>query len=1301
MARKVLLPPLPKDATREQREARITELRALRRRRNIKIARRGGFGTLALIVLLGVLLWWLLTSLAGRDFLLNRIKWVLPPGTEFTWKSAEGPASGPMTLRGVHVIYRGCPDVEGKPVKYPACKRPEVTTFSADTVVIDPAIQPLLGRRLRLDAMRVQGASLDLPRSTKPFELPRWPESLPAIKPPLSIRADHIEIDGLKVSQTGVPLIDISRVRGGLDAQEDYLKVTDLSVQSDRGNFKAHGEYAPRDNYKTNFTASASLPAPLGATRPAIGLRAIGNLNQLNVAASGNAPGRTRALLTVSGSESNPTWRLSANSEGLDPDLLQGLNSTSEHITFNLSARGAGGKADIDAALQRGDFKLVVQPSKVELEEQRLSFAPLVVDVMGGRITAKGSGDFKGDDKGKVSFAVNARGLRYGEGANRVGASADLGIAGTLDTWSAMGTAVVVRGKQRADVKVDGLGDRQGVRFKTLSVVMPQGRMDADGRLDFNPVLKWDAKAKLSGFDPGYFLPAWPGSIHGDVLTQGARNARGGLEVAVDAKNLGGQLRGRALAGRGTVKLALPATAKDVLDASGDIDVRLGGSAIVARGHIARDIDIDAKLSPLNLNDVLPEAKGSVTGTLQVRGARNAPSIDANLLANGLSWANYRADHLTVVGRLPWSGQNNGDLRISARGLRAGVAFDTLNAHARGAMENLRLEGDARGPQGAMQFAGTAVKRGENWQGSLSRLDLTPAKGAAWRLQSTASFAQSRGGWRITPSCFASTQGGRLCVNADWPSRGVHVEGQGITAALLMPYIPVREDGTAWDIHGEFGLRADVRPVGNGFRGTARITSPQAGINLDLKNRKTAFNFSNLDIDGRFDGNSWQARLSAGFNGEGKLAANISAGYDMNAPLSGFVDIDTRDLTLMELLSPDIVDPTGHLSGRIQLGGRLGSPALGGDARLSDFRAEIPSLGIILREGNLRLGAQADGNARITGSLKSGDGTLNIDGTLGWRGQDTPLQLNVRGKNILVSDTRDLYAVVDPDVLVKFSAGQPLVVTGTVGIPDGRIELERLSNGKKRSSDVVVLDPIDPKANSKTALDMNLLLVLGDNVNLKGFGLTGTLGGQLRVRMQPGVETLATGTLNVAGRYRAYGQNLKITRGRLLWSNDPVANPLLDVSAEREIGDVTAGIKVTGRASRPQAEVWSNPASSQSDALAYLTLGRPLSGLDSSEEQQVSAASAALTAGGSLLASQLGSRIGLDDAGVMHSRALGGSVLGVGKYLSPKLYVSYGVSLLGTGQVLMLRYLIARGFDIEIETSNRESRGSVNWRKEK
>ena len=67
----------------------------------------------------------------------------------------------------------------------------------------------------------------------------------------------------------------------------------------------------------------------------------------------------------------------------------------------------------------------------------------------------------------------------------------------------------------------------------------------------------------------------------------------------------------------------------------------------------------------------------------------------------------------------------------------------------------------------------------------------------------------------------------------------------------------------------------------------------------------------------------------------------------------------------------------------------------------------------------------------------------------------------------------------------------------------------------------------------------------------------------------------------------------------------------------------------------------------------------------------------------------------------MQPSALGGSVFGVGKYLSPRLYVGYGVSLLGTGQVITLKYLLRKGFDIEIESSTVENRGSVNWRKEK
>ena len=58
-------------------------------------------------------------------------------------------------------------------------------------------------------------------------------------------------------------------------------------------------------------------------------------------------------------------------------------------------------------------------------------------------------------------------------------------------------------------------------------------------------------------------------------------------------------------------------------------------------------------------------------------------------------------------------------------------------------------------------------------------------------------------------------------------------------------------------------------------------------------------------------------------------------------------------------------------------------------------------------------------------------------------------------------------------------------------------------------------------------------------------------------------------------------------------------------------------------------------------------------------------------------------------------------MIGAGKYLSPKLFVGYGVSLVGSGQVVTLKYLLRKGFDIEIESSTVENRASMNWRKEK
>ena len=1288
------LEPLPADADDAQREARLAEIGRLRRSRKRKIARRGALTTLAVAAAVGLLLYWLLMTIGGRDVLLQQIVMRLPADARLTWTSAEGPAAGPMTLRGLHFSMPRQRDPDCVPTATASCAMGRIV-FEANTVTLDPAIRPLLGRTLRLDALHIEGATLDLPRSDKPFELPRWPEVLPQIEPPLALQAEAIRIDRLKVVQEGEALIAIHGARGGLEAAPGSLHIEQLSVDSDRGRFAVHGDYLPNQNFHSDLLATAVLPAPAGQTAPRIGLLARGDLSKMDVAIGGRAPAPLRATLTLRGDEDAPRWLLRANSEALDLGLLSGSGEASTPLAFDFVADGVGGSANLRGDFKQGDFAATLQPSKLRLDDKVLRLQPLVLDVFDGRVTAQGTADLRDPKDSSLKFAVNARGLRWhgGDGKTMVGGDADFGIAGKPERWAAVGKATLKRGNDTARVAFDGIGDRAGVRVRTLQASMPQGRLDATGHVAWQPRLRWEADARLAGFDPGYFAPDWPGAVNGRIESNGELRDNGTLLAHVDARELGGTLRGRALGGRGTLDI-------DGENYRGDVALSLGGSRIDARGRIATNIEVDANLSPLQLNDLLPDGRGSVRGTLRLRGARNAPDVDADLRGEGVAFGEYRAERFVAKGRLPWR-SGNGALAIDAQGLQLGLPLTELRANLRGAVERLQFDADARGDIGALALRGNADKQGARWQGALAALQFDPAKGAAWTLQQPARWSWDGNSGALSHACLLSNAGGTLCADADWPRRGLNLQGEQLPLALLAPYLPERDDGRPWLLNGDADLTARIAPAGNAWRGTASVTSAAGGLRNSVRARRDLVGYRELKLDAQFDPQRIGATLGAAFNEDGRIDARIATGWDDYAPLSGEVKVATDELTWMELFSPDIVAPTGRLDVDLRLAGTRAAPTIGGEGQLQDFATELPALGIALHDGDLRMQAQPDGNARILGRVRSGDGVLDVDGTLGWQAQGTPLVLNLRGSNVLIAETRQMRAIANPDLVVRYRAGDPLQVSGTVTIPEADLHLDRLDNAVSASSDVVVLDPVDPKRGTANTLDLDLALVMGDDVAIDGFGLTGTLGGSLRVRAVPGRDMRGTGALDVGGRYAAYGQRLQITRGRLLWSNTLVEDPVLDIRAERVVGEVTAGIRVEGRASAPRATVYSDPAKSESEALAYLTLGRPLSSLSGDEARQLGTAKSALNAGTGLLAAELGARIGLDDAGVTESRALGSDVLSVGKYLSPKLYVGYGVSLLGTGQVLMLKYLLRKGYDIQVESSTVENRASVNWRKEK
>ena len=76
-------------------------------------------------------------------------------------------------------------------------------------------------------------------------------------------------------------------------------------------------------------------------------------------------------------------------------------------------------------------------------------------------------------------------------------------------------------------------------------------------------------------------------------------------------------------------------------------------------------------------------------------------------------------------------------------------------------------------------------------------------------------------------------------------------------------------------------------------------------------------------------------------------------------------------------------------------------------------------------------------------------------------------------------------------------------------------------------------------------------------------------------------------------------------------------------------------------------------------------------------------------------------RLGVDEVGVKDDEMIGGAALTVGQYLSPRLYLSYGVGLFEPGEVVTLRYKLKKDFSVQAQAGPEDTRAGVEYRIER
>ena len=399
----------------------------------------------------------------------------------------------------------------------------------------------------------------------------------------------------------------------------------------------------------------------------------------------------------------------------------------------------------------------------------------------------------------------------------------------------------------------------------------------------------------------------------------------------------------------------------------------------------------------------------------------------------------------------------------------------------------------------------------------------------------------------------------------------------------------------------------------------------------------------------------------------------------------GVVTVD--DLALLGIFVPDIANPRGAFRGKVTVGGTLAEPRFTGDLAVANAAFEVRRAGIEIRDVNIRLVQSAPGRLRFDGRAASGDGYLTVEGDT-WVSSATGIRSEVRleGQDFELLQLPDWRVTASPDIVAIFD-DRVTRISGELVVPYADIVAREVpQSAASPSPDVVVHQADVAEVDTRRRIEVDVRAALGDNVKVAAFGLTTGITGAVQLRGGSDEPFAGFGRLTlVGGRYKAYGQDLDIERGELIF-NGPLDNPQLDVRAIRRTPDVIAGIQLSGTPTQLRSNVFSEPALSESEALSYLLTGRPLaSASDSGDGDMLNAAAFALgvSSAGSIV-SEIRAGLGLETLAIEGGPEDGRLI--AGKRINDRLLIEYGYGLVDNLGTLLLRYRLSDRITLESRT---------------
>ena len=539
----------------------------------------------------------------------------------------------------------------------------------------------------------------------------------------------------------------------------------------------------------------------------------------------------------------------------------------------------------------------------------------------------------------------------------------------------------------------------------------------------------------------------------------------------------------------------------------------------------------------------------------------------------------------------------------------------------------------------------------------------------------------------------------------------------------VVPWLARLQPDIGWS--GDLRVRADI-DLHRARTLTGSVVLERADGDLSVKVRETLrpAGLTQLRLALTANDRDWQLTEAVVGTGLGELSGaqtlRLAPNETFPGPataLAGQARLRANELGSWSPLLPAGWRIGGQLQADATFAGTLGQPVINGRVTGSGLSVKNLFEGIDVRDGTLAA-TLAGTEARIERLVlhDAEKGEIRVEGRASF-GATPSARLTVEADKFRVLNRLDRRVVASGRAEVSL-VGERIGVDGRFVIDEGLIGLAQ-ADAPKLDSDVFVFNrradiaaaarrsagssastqvkaPTSPF--SKT--DVQLTLGMGDQLRVRGRGLDTLVKGELLITTPQG-QLAVNGTLRAeAGTFAAYGQNLAIVRGVVLFNGDPTA-PRLDILAVRPDIDTRVGVTVQGSALTPRIRLYSDDDLSDMDKLSWLVIGREPSQLGGADTALLQRAALALAAGEGGGSNSFIKQLGLDELSVsgVGSGDLSQAVVSVGKQISKNLFIGYEHGLNAATGAWQLVYRIARQFTLRAKSGDESSIDAVyTWR---